>query len=116
MYLFGILVWFTTVAISYTMVIMMFTTQQMHPLMRRIAIGLSVTFLTVRIIRTEMTPMDPMPVWADTPLAQSIFISLFFGILADIGLPSLIIVGMMVIAIDATWIADTIAERAGLLY
>jgi len=91
----------------------MFTTQQMHPLMRRLAIGLSVTFLTVRIIRTEMTAMHPVPVWAETPLPQAMFISLFFGILADIGLPSLIIVATMVIAIDATWIVDTLAERAG---
>jgi hypothetical protein len=115
MLLIGALVWLTLTVMAYSMIFTLFNMQPMHPATRRTAIALAVVALTARIIRTEMGDnLDQF--WGHMPLAQSMWITMLFGFLADMGAPYLIIVGSAVIMIDITWIVDNWATLGVPLY
>jgi hypothetical protein len=111
--LLSLMVWIISTVLAYVLIFLMFDLQDMRPWLRRTAILLSGVALTARIIRTEMGDHHPDPIWGNTPLKSSLWITIFFGVLADIGAPSLIIVGLLTIMIDAIWIAEHWATRVG---
>jgi hypothetical protein len=108
--------WMVCTALAYMLVFLLFDMQPLGPWTRRIGIALSMFALTVQIIRTEMTDIRLVPFWGDTPLAQSMGITLFLAIMADMGLPYLITVGMGIILMDVTWIADNWQRLGGLFF
>ena len=71
------------------------------------AMLLAVTYLTTRIIRTQMTDMPTGRGIADMPLTQAIAIATVFMILAAMGSLRLIAVATALIATDVAWILDT---------
>jgi hypothetical protein len=111
--LLSLLVWMISTVMAYVLIFLMFDLQDMRPWLRRTAIVLSGVALTLRIIRTEMGDFQPDPIWGNTPLKPALWITIFFGVLADIGAPSLIIVGLLTIMIDVAWIVDNSMTRAG---
>ncbi|KAH6854974.1 hypothetical protein B0I37DRAFT_441892 [Chaetomium sp. MPI-CAGE-AT-0009] len=105
--LLSLLVWMISTVMAYVLIFLMFDLQDMRPWLRRTAVVLSGVALTLRIIRTEMGDFQPDPIWGNTPLKPALWITIFFGVLADIGAPSLIIVGLLTIMIDVAWIDAT---------
>lgn len=109
----GLVGWMISTVMAYVLIYMIFDLRDMHPWMRRIAVTLSSAALIARIIRTEMEDFQPDRVWGNTPLKPALLIPILFAVLADIGAPFLMFVGLYIITIDATWIADNWVTLAG---
>ena len=97
------------------LVFLIFREDLMGHLSRRMiitAIALSLTFLTTRLIRIQMTDMPRGRGLADTPLTQATGIATVFVTLAVMGPLRLIAVATAFIVMDVAWILDTSAAQA----
>jgi hypothetical protein len=111
--LLSLLVWTLSAVMGYALVFLVFNMLHMHPWTRHTAIALTLVFLTTRLIRIGMSDTHTGHTWGEMPLPQAVAISIFFGGLADIGAPSLIIGAMVLIATDISWIGNNLAAQGG---
>lgn len=110
--LISLLFWTLSIMSSYVLVLQALYMRQLDRWTRHIAIAMAMIALTARIIRIELTDPRMHLRWDGTgALPQAVAIILTFGILADIGVPSLLIGGTVFIMMDATWIAEARGER-----
>lgn len=111
--LLSLLVWILSAVMGYALVFLVFNMAHMHPWTRRTAIALTLVFLTTRLIRIGMSDIHMGHRWGEMPLPQAVAISIFFGGLAGVGAPSLIIGAMVLVMTDISWIAENLAARGG---
>ena len=112
------LMWTLSLLVAYPLVVLAFHIdplgRRLHPWMRCGAIAFSTVFLTTRIIRIEMADTREGHSLLDSPLPLAATITIFFGVLAATGAPSLIAAATMLIASDMAWILDRMSARAAL--